>query len=256
MNKYKALLTDIDGTLFPKKIDGYPSPRVTDAIKQAKKYVHIGVATSRPYFAVEYLIDYLSLNGPSVIAGGSQIVDTEHKKIVWERFLDNDSVVAACKIIKKYVSSFFILDDGLDVEYSSAYIPKKPYQIWVPKLEENIVTILRKKLSINSTIVVHTIPSWDQGKTDIVVNHAEATKQHGVFEVAKILEIRTSEIIGIGDGYNDFPLLMACGLKIAMKNAPQDIKAIADYIAPSVEDDGLAHVIEEFVLNRSSDTPR
>ena len=52
----------------------------------------------------------------------------------------------------------------------------------------------------------------------------------------------------MGDGYNDFPLLMACGLKIAMGNAVPELKAIADFIAPSVEEDGVATVIEKFIL--------
>ncbi|HXS15232.1 MAG TPA: HAD hydrolase family protein, partial [Candidatus Saccharimonadales bacterium] len=62
-------------------------------------------------------------------------------------------------------------------------------------------------------------------------------------------DISTEEIIGIGDGHNDFPLLMACGLKVAMGNAVDDLKAIADYIAPSVDEDGVADVIEKFILN-------
>ena len=41
---------------------------------------------------------------------------------------------------------------------------------------------------------------------------------------------------------------MACGLKIAMGNAVPELKAIADFIAPTVEEDGVATVIEKFVL--------
>ena len=77
---------------------------------------------------------------------------------------------------------------------------------------------------------------------------SSASKLHGIMEVAKILNIRTEEIIGVGDGYNDFPLLMACGLKIAMGNAVPELKAIADFIAPTVQDDGVATIIEKFVL--------
>ena len=55
-------------------------------------------------------------------------------------------------------------------------------------------------------------------------------------------------MIGVGDGYNDFPLLMACGLKVAMGNAVPELKAIADYIAPTVADDGIVDVIKTFVL--------
>ena len=103
-------------------------------------------------------------------------------------------------------------------------------------------------MSKDSSISVFTVKSWTPGKIDVIVSHPKSTKQHGIFEVAKILNIETHDIIGVGDGYNDFPLLMACGLKVAMGNAVEDLKAIADYIAPSVEDDGVADVIEKFVI--------
>lgn len=45
---------------------------------------------------------------------------------------------------------------------------------------------------------------------------------------------------------------MACGLRVAMGNAVDDLKAIADYIAPSVDDDGLAEVIEKFILSNDN----
>ena len=107
---------------------------------------------------------------------------------------------------------------------------------------------LTPQLSQIPGIAVHTAPSWTKGKTDILITHAQATKQHGILEIAKILNIGTHEIIGVGDGNNDFPLLMACGLKIAMGNAVKDLKAIADYVAPKVEEDGLAHIINKFIF--------
>lgn len=49
---------------------------------------------------------------------------------------------------------------------------------------------------------------------------------------------------------NDHSLLCAYRLKIAMGNAAPELKAIADFIAPSIEEDGVATVIEKFILNR------
>ncbi len=135
-----------------------------------------------------------------------------------------------------------------DKRYSEGYIPDKLVEMGVFGLRESVADELADKLSQIPTIAVHKAFSWDNITSGIVINHALATKQHGIFEVAKILGIDTHEIIGIGDGYNDFPLLMACGLKVAMGNAVDDLKAIADYIAPSVEEDGVVDVINKFVL--------
>ena len=67
---------------------------------------------------------------------------------------------------------------------------------------------------------------------------------------AELNGIETSQIIAAGDSYNDIPLLEACGLRIAMGNAVPELKALADYVAPSVDQDGLATAIDEFVLPR------
>ena len=58
------------------------------------------------------------------------------------------------------------------------------------------------------------------------------------------------QLIAVGDSYNDLPMLEACGLGIAMGDAPSELKSIADYVAPSVDEDGLAVAIQEFVLPR------
>lgn len=57
------------------------------------------------------------------------------------------------------------------------------------------------------------------------------------------------KLIGIGDSYNDLEYLKLCGLKVAMGNATPDIKKIADYIAPSYKDEGVAKTIEKYILS-------
>jgi hydroxymethylpyrimidine pyrophosphatase-like HAD family hydrolase len=63
-----------------------------------------------------------------------------------------------------------------------------------------------------------------------------------------MLGVRYEEIIGVGDGHNDVPLLEAVGLKVAMGNAPDEVKAIADYVAPKLSEDGVADVIQRYIL--------
>jgi len=57
-------------------------------------------------------------------------------------------------------------------------------------------------------------------------------------------------LIAAGDSYNDIQMLRAADLRIVMGGAPAEVKALADYVAPPVEEDGLAVAIEEFVLPR------
>ncbi len=74
---------------------------------------------------------------------------------------------------------------------------------------------------------------------------------HKGYAARKLLELlgsRTNRFIAAGDSFNDSPLLHAASLRIAMASAPPEVTAIADYLAPPVEQDGLALAIEELVL--------
>jgi hydroxymethylpyrimidine pyrophosphatase-like HAD family hydrolase len=83
----------------------------------------------------------------------------------------------------------------------------------------------------------------------------KATAATKLIHMMGMMGTKPSRVIAAGDSYNDLPLLRMCGLRIAMGNAPTELKAIADYIAPPVEEDGLAVAIEEFVVPRlQSDT--
>jgi hypothetical protein len=57
-----------------------------------------------------------------------------------------------------------------------------------------------------------------------------------------------SEIMAIGDEANDISLLSSAGLAIAMDNAPDEVKAVADYITLDVDHSGVAAAIEKFLL--------
>ncbi len=242
-------MLDVDGTIMPIVQNAIPSQKVTKAINKASKLLHVGLATSRPYHVAAHIFDHLQLSGYSIINGGAQILDATSRKIVWEKPIDNKDVIAVYNILQKITPNRFWLNDGTgDIHFPQKDIPKKVFQIYVEGLKPQEADRYITQLSHVPTINLHKVPSFKKNCSDVLIGHALATKQHGIFEVAKLLGIETHEIIGVGDGYNDFPLLMACGLKVAMGNAVEDLKAIADYIAPTVEEDGVANVIEKFVL--------
>ena len=63
------------------------------------------------------------------------------------------------------------------------------------------------------------------------------------------LGIRREEIIACGDGYNDLSMIRFAGLGVAMANAAEDIRSEADFVTLSNEEDGVAHVVEHFILS-------
>lgn len=246
--QYKALMIDVDGTLIPNKQDGLPSERVKAAIKRANQYIHIGVATSRSVSELKNIFDQVNFSGPSITSTGAQIIDPQTKKILKEHLLNKEDFPLILKILQKHQVEILINENGIVQPLTDSYRPYKLFNLVAVEIDPAIADEITTELSRVSTISIHRTVAWVPGKNDLIIAHAQVSKQHGILEVAQILGIETSEIIGIGDGYNDFPLLMACGLKVAMGNAVPQLKEIADYIAPDVKHDGVADVIEKFVL--------
>ncbi|HSW47593.1 MAG TPA: HAD-IIB family hydrolase [Candidatus Saccharimonadales bacterium] len=248
MKKYKALMLDLDGTTIPNRKDGVPSQKVIEAIARASKIVKVGIATARPLFMVSHILDKLELSGPLIINSGAEIIDSKTRKTLYEQVMDENVAKTVCELLVLLKINFLIHDLKENVSYTDKYIIEKPSHIFVPDITHVTGNLLIKKLENISSIAVHKVPSWSKGKIGLLISHTSATKQHAILKVSELLKIETHNIIGVGDGYNDFPLLMACGLKVAMGNAVPELKEIADYIAPSVQDDGVVWVIEKFIL--------
>ena len=77
--------------------------------------------------------------------------------------------------------------------------------------------------------------------------HKEATKGDGLRFLQNLYGISKEETLTIGDHNNDIELLQSGGVKVAMGNATDELKAIADYVTDTVDNDGFAKAIEKFV---------
>lgn len=252
--KYKALISDIDGTLTKRittKVHRpLPSERVTKAVHEANKKIPIVLATSRPIQLVTYLLDFLKLHAPCVTLDGALIVDALSREILLETPIRNEDFDFVVNYLE-LANHPFIVDekDKNDIPYTKDYHFKNPLNMFAFELSEKDAKKIEADFQKRSSINTHKVTSWTDSLWGINITNSNVSKQHAVIEVANLLNILPEEIIGVGDGYNDFSLLEACGLKVAMGNAVPELKAIADYIAPSVDEDGVADVIEKFVLS-------
>jgi len=79
---------------------------------------------------------------------------------------------------------------------------------------------------------------------------AGVDKAAGISRVGETLGVNPANMVAVGDSYNDLPMLEVCGLSVAMGNAPPEVRAAADFVVPSVENDGLAVAINDHVLPR------
>lgn len=249
-------MLDVDGTLIPYLYEALPSDKIVEAIGKAKEKVAISLVTGRSYATVKTVLKRLNITeGYAVVNNGSVVIDVSNDTVVYERYIEPSDLERIISYFEEKNIPFFIKQSALD---SKAFL--SPYakgdsvekgsmlftdEIFTSNEAESHLAFLSQFPSIHANKQHHREPH----KYSLSICHVQATKLHGVHEIAKRLNLDPKTFIGAGDSYNDFPLLMACGLKVAMGNAAEELKAIADYVAPSVEEDGIADVIEKFVLN-------
>ncbi len=250
--KYKMLILDVDGTIIPYNMKALPSEKVTSAIRAACAKVHVCIATGRPYFMMKHLLTHLAItDGVIIMNDGAQVMDIRTKKYFYRKAMREKDVEQVSKILSDNGITFFLNDGIQDSIYEKLPSKRAILNIFTThRMTERKANSMMMKLTHIPNIKVSMTHEGRNKTHDLLVSHAQATKLHGIYEAAKIFGVKTSEIIGVGDSGNDFPLLMASGLKVAMGNAIPDLKSIADYIAPDVKDDGVAHVIEKFILSK------
>ncbi len=248
-HKYKAMLCDIDGTLVTNKYNGRISKRVYDSIINAKKNVKIGIASGRALDRVTFLFKELGLKGPCIINGGAQIVNPVSRKILWERQILQKDLKNITSIVNQLTSKVWIVDNNREQIYTQNLNLRKPISFFIPRIQEKRADMIIRNLSHYHSLALTKVVAYHQGCVALHITHSQATKKYAALKYAELIKVTKADIIGVGDGYNDFPLFKACGLRVAVGNAVPGLKKIADYIAPSVNDDGVAHVIEKFVFS-------
>lgn len=247
--KYKAIFLDVDGTIMPIKEKSKPSSGVITAINAASKKLQVGVMTSRSYKDFRPLLDLLSLNAPCALDSGAEIIDPLTKTVLWEKSLSRDEL----RLVYHIVLSFGLKMRVHENEHAKRYAPGrkfyKPLSMYTPAIPVKKAQELAALLMRHKKFAFHRVIAWEKNTEHIYVCHPEASKEQALIDIAHTLGIELNEIIGVGDGPNDIAFLRLCGLKVAMGNAQQEVKGIADYIAPSVDEGGVVDVIKKFILS-------
>lgn len=113
----------------------------------------------------------------------------------------------------------------------------------LPYIPPHLHKVLEEELQKVSVSAV-----WSS-KTSMEITHPEAQKGRALEVLCDLLQIPLENTLALGDSGNDESMLKAAGIGIAMGNAPDFIKAAADAVTESNENDGAAIAIERFALN-------
>jgi Cof subfamily protein (haloacid dehalogenase superfamily) len=272
MMNYKMIVLDLDDTLL--RDDQTISKRTKDALLLAQEAgVKVVLASGRPTFGMRWVAKELKLDqyGSYILSfNGSKIIDCKTNEEKYSRALSAEMAHRLYDVSRREnVGILTYAEDAIIVEETNKFasieseLTGLPVKV-VPDFKEAISGPVVKALMLKEADHLVTVEKKLQTEFDgelsvmrskpffLEFTQLGVTKGASLDYLIKPLGINPEEVIAIGDSYNDLTMIEFAGLGVAMGNAPEDIKEKADYVAPSNMEDGVAEVVEKFVLNKLS----
>ena len=270
----RLLLLDIDGTLIGRN-HTTPSDRVRRALDAAMAIgVRVALCTGRPWTSLLKIAKPLDLAGPHIAFDGALVMANGEEPIYRMPIASTAAraLVDATRALGVTVELY--LADAHYIDQENAESTKHASLINVEPVVESLDAVLARASEgaiIKGQVIgtgesgrerIHRLEDlglplrfgWAKpppgfGDVDYVnVTHPRVSKGAALAELCRALNVPVAETFAAGDGANDIPLLEAAGYAVAMGNAVESLKSVADVVAPSVDDDGLAWAIERYVL--------
>jgi len=272
---FKLLCTDMDGTLLndEKEI----SNRNLKAVKLAhEKGVKVVVCTGRMFTSADFYSDLLKVKAPVVSSNGAFIREKDRDEVIYKGLLGKENCIKVLNICKKYcidpnfhtINTIFIekqTHSALSYAKFNERLPEnKKITIRIVEDWEKIFETYENEI-LKCIVVDKDGEKIDKAKIELskqdslevvssFINNFEVmnrgvSKGRAVEILAEYYKIKREEIICIGDNENDISMIKYAGLGVAMKNGEKCVRAAAKYITDTNNQDGVAKVIEKFILN-------
>jgi HAD superfamily hydrolase (TIGR01484 family) len=243
---YTVLAIDLDGTLIGR--DQRISPVVSASVKRISEVLNVCIVSGREPSDVLAFAKELGLKSPQVSDNGAMILDPSDRTVIWYSALGRENAEKIINLLDVWQIAFIASYVGGTVRDVKSIANQDFIRVSALDLEQHIADKLVSHFDDISYLHVVKVSLPYNGMWAVDFTYTGVTKGAAIRRLARILNVPTKEIIAVGDSYNDLPLLKECGLKIAMGDAPYDLKIIADYVAPSVELNGLAVAIEQIIF--------
>ena len=266
----KLIAIDMDGTLLNSKKE------LLDETKQYFKNFHnkntetlLVLCTGRPESGIRpYLKDlgYLEENHYIISQNGANIYESQTGKRVMDEFVDSAAIQKWIELGKKHGIS--VMGAGVDYYYSFDEDPTEWMEFDV-KLVSGKLKRIPTKESLNTDFYKILLMGDEEQLSEfetfipqewrdefyvvrsqkylVEVLTKGVNKAFGLEKLAQKLNIEPSEIAAIGDAANDIEMLEYAGLAIAMGNASEEVKAIADIVTDTNENNGVIKAIDKLI---------
>ncbi len=260
----RLVATDIDGTLI--RSDRTLSRRTADVLERITAAgTPVTLVTGRPVRWLHQLYDQLHEPLPAVCANGAVVYDPDTDTVLRATPLDTDLLVEVARRLREAVPDVVLaveVEDGRGFAHESAWpmhwdagdhavrmisTPEELTSLPAVKLlaragEKNSDTFAEVVSRALGDIAEATHSSWS-GLVEI--SAAGVTKAAGLAWVCELEGIEAADVLAFGDMPNDVPLLGWAGRSVAVGNAHPAVRAVADDVTLSNDEDGVAAYLEK-----------
>lgn len=278
MQRYRLLAIDIDGTLV--NTEDEISQRTRNALAELQSVgTRIVLTTGRRYRRALPVAQALGLDSPVVTASGSLVKRPHDHHTVFVAHIEQTVVRQIVDVVERagfevmlYADTFH---EGFDFYCRGVDDPRPTATDFfsrnrscariVPDLMNNLpvgvfggfamgtkeeMTWLMTRLNaeLPAKLYLHVLRSPRYVGYMCEIARADVTKWTSLRRLAREWGIADKEICAVGDDVNDIPMVQGAGLGVAMGNAQDALKDVADRVAPSLDDNGLA-VVAGWLMN-------
>ena len=261
---YRLIALDIDGTI---RTNEYAiSERTREAVANVRAAgADVTVATGRMFRSAVRASAELELTAPIASFQGAHVADPTTGEVLWHRPLTAAQAVVALEALQPW---------GVDIiAYHGEEVYVDRLSPWVEgygnrnQTKVNLLDDLRSAAGLGFTRLVvvgrddeiKRLETEFRGRFDSTlyvtrslphfceILHPSGGKEHALAWLCDYFGIRREETIAFGNGYNDIQMLEWAGLGVAIGGAVPEALAVADRVAPPIEQDGAAQVLEELL---------
>lgn len=269
---YSIIALDLDGTLT--NSEKIITPRTFDALMKAQREgVRLVLASGRPTFGIAALANQLQLadyGGYVLSYNGGRIIDWCEKTVIFSQVVDQKLVPILYDFAEKAQLPIvtYLPEAILASKNEGEYLAEEARINGMPVVvAQNFV---EEAMQISGGSTKFLIP----GEPELLIQlesemKAALSEQMEVFRSAPFflelppkgidkaqslqrllthLGLERESLMAFGDGFNDLSMIQFAGLGVAMANAVEEVKSIADFVTTSNEEDGIAHALEQLLF--------
>ncbi len=264
--EYKLIAIDMDGTMLNSNHE--VSQKNVEVVKSAiERGVNVVISTGRSSVALKKYVTQFDFKSPFIVYNGAGMKYLDTSEYITRADLEFEVAKSVCaKGLELGTAVLVWADDELYVKGTKEGIRFYSFHAGTSFIEIEDFDLLKDKgihkvmysdspENIRKLYDIYVDDGYDASNFSVSVPqilefyNKNASKGDAVLNYAKSLGIKQEEIICIGDGMNDISMIEMAGLGVAMDNACDELKSIANFVTKSNDEDGVAYVIEKFVLN-------